>query len=105
MTGSVCDSAAEAAHRENWQNDLTRARIKSRKTKNTSQGAPKEKPHRQVAGSKKNKFIKISLAGGALGLNMLGSLGLPGNLLAEGQSGNKNIEETIFYVCNDHTPT
>ena len=37
-------------------------------------------------------FIKTGgLAGGALGLNMLGSLGLPRNLLADGHSGNKKM--------------
>ena len=37
-------------------------------------------------------FLKTgSLAGGALGLNLLGSLGLPGNLLADAHSGNKKM--------------
>tara|TARA_B100001971_G_C18025764_1_gene449887 strand:+ start:338 stop:628 length:291 start_codon:yes stop_codon:yes gene_type:complete len=59
MTGSVCGSAAGAAHRENWQNNLTHARIKSRKTKNTSQRTPKEKLRRQTVGLKKIKLNKI----------------------------------------------
>jgi len=50
MTGSACGSTADAAHQENWQNAPTHARIKSRKTKNTSQYAPKEEPHRQTVG-------------------------------------------------------
>jgi hypothetical protein len=55
MTGSVCGSTAEAAHRENWQNDPTHARLKSRKTQKNKSPHSKEKPHRQVAGSKKNQ--------------------------------------------------
>jgi hypothetical protein len=50
MTGSVCGSAAGAAHRENWQNNLTHARIKSRKTKNTSQRTSSKNPASVPAG-------------------------------------------------------
>ncbi len=40
----------------------------------------------------RREFFKTSsLAGGALGLNILGSLGLPNNLLADGHTGNKKM--------------
>ena len=40
----------------------------------------------------RREFLKTgSLAGGALGLNLLGSLGLPGSLLADGHSDNKKM--------------
>ena len=40
----------------------------------------------------RREFLKTGgLAGGALGLNLLGSLGLPGNLFADGHSGNKKM--------------
>ena len=40
----------------------------------------------------RREFLKTGgLAGGALGLNLLGSLGLPNNLFADGHSSNKKM--------------
>ena len=40
----------------------------------------------------RREFLKTGgLAGGAVGLNLLGSLGLPNNLFADGHSSNKKM--------------